>query len=106
MKTRITFEPSDFYSSGQMIVRESASKECVDTGFLTSVSYKIGWGFHKDPTVKGQAAYMIALSDGYVSSYDSIDALCKMINDDPCGYRPMTLAEMIAVMTYNGNRFQ
>lgn len=102
MKTRIIFDPKDFPGSGQMIVRESSPKGSPDIGFLTSVSYKVGY---IQSAEKKQKA-LIALSDGMIFSFDTIEDLCLNLNNDAFGYRPLTTDEIKSIAEWQGNRFQ
>ena len=86
----------DFTSAGQMIVRKSRSIS------ITQV-YKIGYMF-----VDANSPYKtlsIAMSDGMCVAYDNVEALCKALNEDEIGYRPMTSEEIADVMKEQGNRF-
>jgi len=99
MKTNVYFEPSDFINGGQMIIRQSSTPGSKDVGFAASVAYKIGW------TSRGNTIMMISLSDGMCIDIPSIEKLCESLNTDAEGYRPMTLEEIHAIATFNGNRF-
>jgi hypothetical protein len=101
MKTKCIFEPSDFEGSGQMVVRNSSPPGSADIAFLASVAYKIGWITQSGPNKIAR----VSLTDGMIITYESEIALCAMLNDDPCGFRPMTQKEIHAVTSYVGNRF-
>ena len=101
MITKCIFEPSDFEGSGQMIARNSSPPGSADISFLASVAYKIGWITQSGPNKIAR----VALTDGMIITYASEIALCAMLNDDPCGFRPMTNEEITAVAAYVGNRF-
>ena len=98
---RITFEPSDFESSGQMIIRNNYRENGTDIGFAVTVAYKICY----HPKSGGNEIFQIALSDGMVFKFDSLEAFCEELNSDDCGYRPMTKVEMHMINEYQGNRF-
>jgi hypothetical protein len=102
MKTRIYFEPEDFRSMGQMIIRQSSPIGSNDIGFMASVSYKIGW---KSKSSGPNGAVKISLSDGMCIEYETIEKLCEILNNDVQGFRPMSQDEIDKVMSYNGNRF-
>lgn len=102
MKSKFYFEPSDFVSGGQMIIRQACSTNCKDIAFMCSVSYKIGW---KSNLSKGNSVIKISLSDGMCIEYENEQVLCDKLNSDEQGYRPMTQQEINSVMNYCGNRF-
>ena len=102
MKLKFKFEPSDFHNMGQMIICESCPRGCCDIGFMSTVSYKIGW---KVPQQGPNIAMRISLCDGLCIEYPTVEKLCESLNADKQGFRPMSIDEIIAVMTFNGNRF-
>lgn len=102
MKTRTIFKPSDFESCGQLIVRESSTPHSDDIGFMSSVSYKIGWIMHGD---KPNSTCMISLTDGMIIDVGTVEKLCENLNNDQFGYRPLTVSEMKQITEYLGNRF-
>lgn len=104
MKSKFIFEPSDFKGRGQMVVRQSCPVGSKDFGFMASVSYKIGYNV----SVRDQKSYpvmMISLTDGMSLQYETIEELCESLNEDDCGYRPMTKDEISSAMEHVGNRF-
>lgn len=102
MKTKTIFEPSDFDGGGQMIIRNSSSIGSKDIGFAASVAYKIGWLAFKS----GDSRYcMISLADGMTSKPRSLKDLCEYLNNDQCGFRPLTKEEAAAIILEVGNRF-
>ena len=102
MKSKFVFESSDFEGSGQMVVRQSSPLGTTNISFMASVSYKIGW---KSQPHSPNTALKISLTDGMCREFESLEKLCENLNNDECGYRPMTVEEIRAVMGYVGNRF-
>ena len=110
------FKPEDFDGAGQYIVRESANKinspHFYDTGFLSTVMYKIGY-MHKSKSIHSNNLYiLISMSDGLSlpgyytntkdaegkfidasqwiftefsgeSNYDAKVKLCEFLNNNP-----------------------
>lgn len=99
MKNRTIFEPSDFKGAGQMIIRNSYPRGGEDTGFATTVAYKIGF-------IAGTGLAMISLCDGMIIVIKDRESLCTKLNDDECGYRPMSCDEIARVTAEIGNRFE
>jgi hypothetical protein len=106
-KTDYKFEVDDFPGSGQMIIRRSSeelepefSHSDKTISFALSVAYKIGY------CSKTRQACLISIADGLVLLYDDKEALCKKLNEDEVGFRPMTTFEIITCMEYQGNRFK
>ena len=105
MKKRIVFDPGDFKGSGQMVIRNSFPVGCDDFVFGTTVAYKIGYGVFKLNKKLSPVVLMISLADGGTCAYDTKEELCKRLNDDAYGYRPMTKEEISAILGRQGNRF-
>lgn len=102
MREKFIFELSDFEGGGQMVVRQTASRDCQDVSFLASVSYKVGWA---SAGAGKNLAILVSLTDGMCCRFASLDLLVKHLNKDAAGYRPMTKTEITQVMSYVGNRF-
>jgi hypothetical protein len=100
MKTTIKFEPTDFNTSGQLIIRNSY-RGCGDYGFASSVAYKVGYTYIDNT----QKPVLISLSDGLTTIFENYDELCENLNSDVEGYRPMNKNEILGVFEYTGNRF-
>lgn len=105
MKNRIVFEPGDFDGSGQMIIRNSFPVGNDDLLFASTVAYKIGYSVFKLNKKLMPVVLMISLADGGTCVYDTRDDLCKRLNEDSYGYRPMTKEEISAILGNQGNRF-
>lgn len=101
MKLVYRFESEDFQSGGQMIVRQSL-RVGADGGAIASVAYKIGY---LKVTGEANPVMMVSLTDGMCRKFDNLGDLCTHLNNDPFGYRPMTTDEIVAAVTYTGNRF-
>ena len=93
MKIKHIFEPPDFEGSGQMIVRNNYTN-------ILNVCYKIGY------MAADNSVALIAMSDGMVNTFKNHEELCERLNSDVLGYHPLTEAEIAAVMTQIGNRFE
>jgi len=106
MKHKIVFEPGDFDGSGQMIIRNSYTHGSSDFVFASTVAYKIGYCVFQINKKLGPVVLMISLADGGTCVYDTEDDLCKMLNGDSYGYRPMTEKEISDILGYQGNRFE
>jgi hypothetical protein len=104
MKIKCTFTEEDFSGSGQMLIRNSAPLGCKDYGFMSTVSYKIGYMPNPHPNGVGQWSCMISLADGMIIPYESMDALIEGVNNDYHGFRPMSQEEIRQVMEYTSNR--
>lgn len=100
MKIRYIFEPKDFYGLGQYLIRQSADGPGAQKGFKSSVFFKIGYL----RTGALDLILLIWMSDGMCRAFDSKEALCKSLNDDPEGYRPARLDEILECMTDIGPR--
>lgn len=101
MKTRTTFEPSDFKGAGQMVVRDTFPVGCKDYDHGICVAYKVCW-------LTGEPAndyFLAALSDGMLIKFDTITALCNHLNSDEEGFRPLQRDEMAEIIKRHGNRF-
>ena len=105
MKTRIVFSPEDFDGSGQMIIRESSTPDSSDLLFAISVAYKVGHTTIRDGKKILNVVLFVALSDGMAAVFDNKKALCRYLNNDECGFRPMTCSEIAKVLSHQGNRF-
>jgi hypothetical protein len=103
MKHRVTFEPSDFVGSGQIIVRESFLRNNTDYKDALTVAYKVGY---IPETSSDDRVVMISLVDGMIIKCGSINDLCEKLNNDIFGYRPMTIKEICGMITIDGNRFK
>lgn len=100
MKIKHIFEPSDFEGCGQMIIRNSYQHgDNIDFG--VTVAYKIGY----IPCEKRNKRCKISLADGLIKVYESIEDLCKALNEDSEGFRPMTQSEIESILSRQGNRF-
>jgi len=104
MKTKVIFSPEDFKGAGQLIIRDSFPVGCTDYSFGITVAYKIGFIIH--PKKKGGIKYLIiSLSDGMALEYASLEDLCKKLNSDSYGYRPMTRHEIDKIIVSRGSGF-
>lgn len=101
MKSKFSFEPSDFEACGQMVIRESARRGCGDPSFATTVSYKVGYMI----TEGRNTILLVSLADGLAKPFEDEKALCHYLNSDICGFRPMADEEIAKVMSSQRNRF-
>ncbi len=87
-----------------MIIRRSSprpiSKEDIQRGGMVTICYKVGY----DPSGRNTVV-LIALSDGLILHFKSHEALCKDLNEDDVGFRPMTKREITSILGHQGNRF-
>lgn len=97
---KILFEEKDFTGCGQMIIRNSFKPHSNDYAFGITVAYKVGW------LVANKDILLISLADGMVKAFESVNALCKYLNEDEFGYRPMTKEEIHSILVSHGSRFR
>lgn len=102
MNTRSVFSPSDFKSCGQYVVKDTFKRGDTNFQLASSVAYKVGWQSHAvDKTV----FFLVAVTDGMCIGFDDLDALCRYLNKDTVGFRPLEDDELVEVMKATGNRF-
>lgn len=101
MKTRTTFEESDFNGSCQMVVRDSFPRGSKAYEFGMSVAYKIGYIV----TNTENATALISLSDGMVIGFKSKAAMVDHLNKDEAGFRVLEIEEYVEMVRAQGSRF-
>lgn len=98
---KILFEEKDFDGAGQMIIRNSFKPGSTDYAFGITVAYKMGW-LIGNPT----HVLLISLADGTCKPFKSINDLCKYLNEDEFGFRPMSKEEIHSILVTHGSRFR
>lgn len=100
MKIRRIFEPTDFEGCGQMLVRDNGTDTA---GQMSAVAYKVG--YYPGASDRDKNWALIALSDGQIKFYPTLEGLCEFLNNDQFGFRPLQDEEIVDITENVGNRF-
>lgn len=120
------FTAEDFNGAGQYLIRnDKAPNTYIDTGFMSSIMYKVGYIYIKDSLSFEQRSCLISMSDGLVkdgyykdkvfipfiyNTRDGVkDDLINYLNDTelcPQEFRFATQEEVIRVVTYQSSRWR
>lgn len=129
---QVIFSKGDFSGAGHYIVREPTTKinrpEIWDSGYLSTIMYKIGWNNRPDIEEK---YCLIAMSDGMVTHgyysnttnkdgeskpvdewiwnpFISLEMLCDYLNNNPykSTFRFATQEEVVRVILTQKNRYK
>ena len=107
METKIkTTWTTDDISAGMYIVRTDADI-IEDTGYLTTITYKIGWHLTVSKDNNGLRKYdycLLSMADGMVYCEHPRDEMAKFLNsrgrDKKGNYRKATKSELIRIVEY------
>lgn len=104
MDTRATFSPLDFAvgGGGQYVIRDSFKRgRSKDFRFASSVAYKLCYWNEPDKT----SLFLASLTDGMLIQFVDLEAVCRYLNEDEEGFRPLEPDELVEVVRATGNRF-